>query len=275
MRLSRPAYVFTSIAAVLVLWFIIRMGFGSNLLVWRVSCLLGAWAPLIGALIFAYVRAVGDNEHSVGVAWLVRAIGMHCVLLWMIGVGDFLAGFATRDGRWIADVAAPLVLLGFAPVFLGCTAAVRWVQSVAKRVPRTVEKPALPVERASEAAFRGVRVVREKVTTTERATWGYVLGSVGIASNVLVPQHSIAVTALCAIACAAVATRNAQTFVPSVTLLATAPLVGLFARVSHGDVALWSALALAPWIAMLSIGALILPLDLSLRMREAPAPRAR
>jgi hypothetical protein len=272
MRWLRPVYVFTSIATVLVLWFGVRMGFGSDPLVWRVSCLLGAWAPLLGAVILAYVRAVGDREHTVGVAWLVRAIGMHCVLLWMIGVGDYLAGLGAGR-RWVADVAAPLVLLGFAPVFLGCFAAVEWVRSVAKRVPRSVERPALPIERSSEAAFRGVRVVRETVTTTERATWSYVLGFAGITGNLLAPQHAVAITVACAVASAVMATRNARGFVPSLLLLSTATVVALCMRVSDGQVSLWPALSIAPWIAMAAIAALVLPLDLTLRLREAPARR--
>ncbi|MFO0559326.1 MAG: hypothetical protein U0269_15020 [Polyangiales bacterium] len=273
MRWPRPVYVFSTVAAVLVLWFIARMGFGSNRVVWQLSCLLGAWAPLLSAVLFAYVRAVGDREHTVGVAWLVRAIGMHCVLLWMIGVGDWLAGFATPERRWIADVAAPVVLLGFAPAFAVSFAAVEWVRSVARRVPRTIEKPALPTERAHEAAFRGVRVVREAVSTEQRATWGYLLGATAIAANVLLPSHAFAVTAACALIAAVMATRNASAFVPSLSLLAFAPLVALVSRVSHGELAVFTALALAPWAMFAAVGALTLPLDVSLRFREAPAKR--
>lgn len=273
MRWPRPVFVFSTVAAVLVLWFIARMGFGSNRAVWQVSCLLGAWAPLLSAALFAYVRAVGDREHTVGVAWLVRAIGMHCVLLWMIGVGDWLAGFGTPERRWIADVAAPVVLLGFFPAFAASFAAVEWVRSVARRVPRTIEKPALPTERASEAAFRGVRVVREAVSTQQRATWGYLLGATAIAANVLAPSHAFAVTALCALVGAAMAARNARAFVPSLSLISFSPLFSLVSRVSHGELALFTALALAPWAMFAAIGAVTLPLDLSLRLRESPAKR--
>jgi hypothetical protein len=273
MRCLRPVYVLSTVAAVLILWFIARMGFGSNRVVWQLSCLFGAWAPLLSAVLFMYVRAVGDREHTVGVAWLVRAIAMHCVLLWMIGIGDWLVGFETPERRWIADLAAPIVLLGFAPAFAMSFAAIEWVRSVARRVPRTIEKPALPTERAHEAAFRGMRVVREAVRTEQRATWGYLLGATAITANILVPSYAFAVTTVCAVIAAVMATRNANAFVPSLSLLAFAPLAALVSRVSHGDLAVWTALALAPWTMFAAVGALTLPLDLSLRLREAPAKR--
>lgn len=271
MRLRRPVFVLTSIAAGLVLWFIVRMGMGSHLLVWKASCLLGAWAPLLSALLYAYVRTVQDREHSVGAAWLVRAIAMHCVLLWMIGVGDWLAGFGPQRNRWLADVAAPLVLLGFAPVFLGCHAAIEWVRSVAKRVPRSIEKPALPTERGEHAAFRGVRVVRETVHNPARATWAYVLGVAAVAGNVVVPEHAVGVTLAGALFGAILAMKNSRAFAPSIALLAAAPIAGVLTRAAHGDVAMWSAMAVAPWIAMVAVGALLLPLDLSLRLRDPAA----
>ena len=85
---ARPLLVLTLIAASMVAWFTVRMWAGHLPEVWRVSCLLGAWAPLGAAAVFLYVRAVGDREDSVFAAWLVRAIGMHFTLAWLGGASS-------------------------------------------------------------------------------------------------------------------------------------------------------------------------------------------
>jgi uncharacterized protein with NAD-binding domain and iron-sulfur cluster len=136
---ARPLLVLTLIAASMVAWFSVRMWAGDAPGVWRVSCILGAWAPLGAAAVFRYVRAVGDREDSVFAAWLVRAIGMHFTLAWLVGASDWLRGPPGSVHGWNSDLGAPLVFLSFAPVFAVCFGALAWIASVRARLPREPE----------------------------------------------------------------------------------------------------------------------------------------
>jgi hypothetical protein len=269
MRVTRPFIVLSFVATTLVAWFVIRMGFGEHPLVWRTSCLLGAWAPVLSSLLFVYVRSVGDREHSVSVAWLVRAIGMHCVLLWMCGIGDWLGGPPGGDRRWIADAGAPLVLLGFVPVFAITFTAVEWLRSVSKRIPHAFLRPAMPGERSSIEAFRGVELVRETVRIAPSPRAAYAIGGASIAASWVAPEHSIALCGLAGVALALACIKNARALVPSVLSLIGASVVAGSARVVHGADSLFHTLAVAPWAALAAIVALLVPLELALRARRA------
>jgi hypothetical protein len=268
MRHPRPAIVFTAVAAVFVLWFVARMGFGADPRVWRTSCLLGAWAPVLGASLLLYVRAVGEREHSVGVAWLVRAIGMHCVLLWMVGVGDWLGGPPGSSTRWIADVGAPLVLLGFFPVFAMTFAALEWARSVARRMPHAFDRPAMPDERGRVTVFRGVALVREQTPVAPVSRLAYALCALSVAASCAAPSPSLA--GLSALLLAVPCARNGRALVPSIASLSLCALVAALSA-AHRGADPWIALAIAPWGAIASVAVLLAPLELTLRARPAPA----
>lgn len=275
MRVTRPFIVLSLVATTLVAWFVVRMGFGAEPLVWRTSCLLGAWSPVLSVILLAYVRSVSDREHSVSVAWLVRAIGMHCVLLWMCGIGDWLGGPPGGDRRWIADAGAPLVLLGFVPVFATAFVAIEWLRSVSKRIPHAFVRPALPSERSSAVAFRGIELVRETVRIAPNPSSAYVIGAASIGASWIAPEHSIAICGLTAAALALACMKNARALVPSVLSLIGASFVAGSARVVHGADSLFHALAAAPWTALGAIVALLLPLEFALRARRDHAVVAR
>jgi len=130
----RPVALFGSIAAAMVLWLSTRMFLGDQLWVWKVSCLLGAWAPIGAAALILYVREVGDREDGWFMAWCVRAVGMHLTLVWMLGMSDWLRGPPHTPPQWNSDVGMPLVFLAFAPVLALSVAALQWTRSVAARV---------------------------------------------------------------------------------------------------------------------------------------------
>ncbi|MFO0628561.1 MAG: hypothetical protein U0325_23510 [Polyangiales bacterium] len=119
MRL-RPLLVLTPLAASLVVWFTARMWFGHDPSVWRASALLGGWAPVLAAALVAYLWREGHREDSVGAAWLARALGVHCALLWMVGVSDWLRGPPNTPPAWDIDSGTPLVFLAFAPCLALC-----------------------------------------------------------------------------------------------------------------------------------------------------------
>lgn len=108
------------LAAALVAWFMTRMWFGHDPAVWRVSTLLGGWAPVLAAALLTYLRREGHREGSVGAAWLARALGVHCALLWMVGASDWLRGPPHAPPAWNIDSGTPLVFLAFALCFALC-----------------------------------------------------------------------------------------------------------------------------------------------------------
>lgn len=158
----RPLTIFGSIATAMVAWLSTRMWCGDSLAVWRVSCVLGAWAPLGAAAVFHYIRVHGHREHTVLAAWLVRAIGMHCVLVWLVGISDWLRGPPQLVPVANADAVVPLVFVGFAPVFALSALLLHWALRVSARLsgvrPTTHATPVL-------APYRGLRAT----TTATRA----------------------------------------------------------------------------------------------------------
>lgn len=228
----RPLLVLTPLAAALVAWFMTRMWFGHDPTVWRVSTLLGGWAPVLAAALLTYLRREGHREDSVGAAWLARALGVHCVLLWMVGVSDWLRGPPNTPPAWNIDSGTPLVFLAFAPCFALCATAVHPLAALASapRAPtfRRVLDPTAthyraPPSRSGEGAARRVRANAPWVPP---AACAVILGAA-----LLAPVPPAVGAVLAAGLCGAVGTR--QTLVPSLAALAA-----LTARavVTGGDV---------------------------------------
>lgn len=145
----RPLHVFSVLAAAMVLWFTTRFWLGHSLAVWSLSATLGGWAPLFAAALVAYVQRVGPREDSLAAAWLVRALGVHSVLLWMVGASDWLRGPPDLPARWNVDAGTPLVFLAFAPYFTLCVVALRAI------TPRAAPRPlASPDRHVAEAHYR-------------------------------------------------------------------------------------------------------------------------
>jgi hypothetical protein len=269
MRALRPVVVLGTVASALVLWFVLRMAVGADPTVWRTSCLLGAWSPLLGAALLLYVRAIADREHSVGVAWLVRAIGMHCVLLWMVGVGDLLGGPPGDARRWLADAGAPLVLLGFVPVFALAFGALAWVRSIALRIPHSFLRPRMPDEREEVTAFRGVPLVRERVLSTPAPRAAYVIGALSLVACAHAPSHALAIAVGSAMLFALASARNSRAFAPSVLALALSCFVAAASAAAGGLLNPWVLFALTPWLAVAAIASMLAPLEWTLRRRHA------
>lgn len=146
----RPLAVLACLAAAMVGWLSVRMWAGDVDAVWRVSCVLGAWAPLGAAAVLRYVLAEGHRENNPAAAWVVRALGMHCVLLWLLGINDYLRGAPGTAPQWNADQGMPLVLLGFAPVLAASFVLLRWASGLPPRLARALTpRPGVPTPAAS------------------------------------------------------------------------------------------------------------------------------
>lgn len=130
----RPLVIFGSMAATMVLWLSTRMWLGDQLWVWKLSCVLGAWAPIGAAAVLLYVREAGHREDGVLAAWCVRALGMHWTLVWLVGMSDWLRGPPRTVPHWNSDAGMPLVFLAFIPVLALSVAALQWARSAAARV---------------------------------------------------------------------------------------------------------------------------------------------
>jgi hypothetical protein len=267
---ARPLVVFLLVAGLLVGWLSVRMWFGALPGVWRVSCLLGAWAPLAAAALFLYVREVGDREHSVGAAWLVRAIGMHCTLLWMLGTNDWLRGPPGHLARWDADLGAPLVLLWFVPAFALSLGTLEWARSLAQRLPGVVVRPAMPGETgAGTAPFRGLPLVATASPAPLRAPVAPLLVGSGACALAL-GSSDAPFWLLCAgaLVLGALTLRNHRALAPSITVLVALAAVVL-SRVGAHDATALVALGVAwPWLALAGVGCYLATVEALLRIRH-------
>jgi hypothetical protein len=247
----RPIAFFSVLATFMIAWLLTRMYAGQHPAVWTMSCMLGAWAPIAAAAIFQYVRAVADREHSVVVAWLVRACGMHLVLVWMLGASDWLRGPPGHPSGWNSDVGAPLVLVLFAPMFALGFIAVNWLTSVARRLAGNVMRPAGPAESSDgPAPFRGVAMVRAGAPLARPPLLAVIVGAAACvcAARGVVPAWMLECAAVLSLAlCTA---RNHRALRPSVAALVallalSGPHAGASNLVSRGVA--W------PWFALLAV----------------------
>ncbi len=262
-------------ASVMVVWFIVRMLGGGSYEVWRVSCLLGAWAPLASAAAFLYLQRVGDREDTVLAAWLVRAIGMHFVLAWMLGVSDWLRGPPGAVPALNADLAAPFVLASFFPAFALSFAALRWLVSVRRRLASSVPSPVRTVVLdADRVPYRGAGRVR--VTEAVRAfPWALAassaVGAVSVWLATAAPLSTPAVLGATAVALGVTSTLGAQAVAPSVVSLVCVALALVtrdLAAFSPGRAPLACAW---PWVATAGLGVYLVTLEARLRLLPPPA----
>lgn len=274
----RPVLLFATVATAMVFWLFVRMWWGVHHDVWTISCLLGAWAPLFAAATFEYVRAVGDREHSVLVAWLVRAIGMHFVLVWMLGASDWLRGPPGAAAHWNTDAGAPLVLLMFVPTFALGTLAVRWSLSVARRLADPVVRPMMPGERAAgPMPFRGVPLVVAGMPTARAPIAPFVVGAAACVLASDAASGAAPYMALCAaaLALAPLSTRNHRAIGPAVAVLLLVTAVALFPRGAALDPGAAVARGVAwPWLAVVSVGLYLATVEALLRGRRVPGRAA-
>lgn len=272
MMRARPLFVFVLVAGSMVAWLSVRMWGGGDSGVWKVSCLLGAWAPLMAASLFLYVRRVGDRESSVLAAWLVRAIGMHCVLVWMLGVSDWLRGPPRQPSQWNTDVGAPLVMLSFVPVFVLSVALLQWLCSVARRLRGTLLRPTMPSDGTHRAIpFRGL-----PLATTMPSTKRLPVGSIGVGGMACLlafdaPEPSYWLVAAAAVVLAALTVQNDRALAPSVTGLIA--LVGvLLARQPATEDTEAVALGMSwPWLSALAVALYLAIVEGWLRLRREAA----
>jgi len=238
----RPVVIFGTIAATMVCWLSTRMWLGDVLTVWKVSCLLGAWAPIGAAAVFLYVREVGDNEHGVFAAWCVRAIGMHWTLVWLVGMSDWLRGPPHTPPAWNSDVGMPVVFLAFIPVFALSVAALQWTRSVAARFGehlRARQAGALHVVDGARSPYRGaITELRRVVPPLAPAPFAPVLiGAVGLGATWVALSTSLSSATVLfgtAVALGLASLRTARAVEPSAcALVAVGGL--LVTRAQHFD----------------------------------------
>lgn len=262
----RPLFVLMGVATSMVAWFIVRMWGSGTYEVWRASCLLGAWAPLVSAAAFLYIQRVGDREHGVAAAWLVRAIGMHFVLAWLLGVSDWLRGPPGSVTMRNVDLVAPLALAAFFPVFGVGFTAFRWLLSVRRRlasraVPtRVVERDAVPVPYRGAGPLRAtVEARRSPVAAVVSALLG--AGAVALASSV--PWSTPWVLGVSGVALGFVAPLGAQAMAPSVvSLVCVAATLVSRRALSLGHI---PSAGVWPWVALAGVGVYLCAIEARLR----------
>lgn len=268
---ARPTWVFVTMATLLVGWLSLRMWSGDSVPVWQVSVVLAAFAPFAAAAVFRYIVAVADRESRVLVAWLVRAISMHWVLVWMVGVADLLRGMpGSPTGRnW--DALAPLVLLGFFPAFGACFGVLRWGESLAKRMTHAVLRPVRPGERHERAtAFRGVTLVPEEGSPVRAVRVPALVGALGIAALCAAGREAHPwIAGAAALALASGTLRRPSAHVPSVIALAGL-VVEVQARAFEAGAWMHSVMAL-PWLSLATVALYLGALESGLRVRARAA----
>ncbi len=218
----RPIVVFGAVASAMVCWLSARMWCGDSYAVWRLSCILGAWAPLGAAAVVLYVRATGHRESSVLAAWLVRAIGMHWVLVWLVGISDWLRGPPRAVPAWNTDVGMPLVFLAFVPVFALSVAALGWMLSLARRMA-----PRHPTSTSSDSdaptPYRGARASRLSLAPAAPSRAPVLASAVGAASAwvaLAAPVDPTMVLGASALALAVMSFRSPRAMAPSAVSIA-------------------------------------------------------
>lgn len=218
----RPIVVFGAVAAAMVCWLTTRMWCGDSFAVWRLSCLLGAWAPLGAAGVFLYVRATGHRESSVLAAWLVRAIGMHWVLVWLVGISDWLRGPPRAVPAWNSDLGMPVVFLAFVPVFALSVAALAWMLSVSRRMRARHTTSTSSVE-AAPTPYRGAGRARSALSPAAPSRAPLLASAVGAVSAwtaLAAPVDPTMVLGASAMLLAVMSSRSPRAMTPSVVSIA-------------------------------------------------------
>jgi hypothetical protein len=238
------------------------MWFGGERSVWMTSCLLGAWAPLGAAAFFLYIRAIADREDTVLVAWLVRALGMHCVLVWMLGFSDWMSGPPGQQPRWNADIGAPIALLLFVPTFAVSYFALHRLKSLAQRIVQPILRPAMPNERDGEVIpFRGLSLVNGGPPIARTPLAPFVVGGVAFATVITTPAMPYWILPAAAIALAIGTIRNHRALAPSVVVLGALALM-LVARNDIGDAETLVREGVQwPWLALVGLGFYLVALE--------------
>jgi hypothetical protein len=256
----RPLHVLTGVAASLVTWFSIRMWCGGMYDVWRGSVLLGAWSPLLAASLYLYVRDVGEREHTVFAAWLARAIGMHCVLAWLIGMFDIVHGPPGTRGSMIADVIAPFALVAFVPVFGLFATVLRWAQSLRTRLPEPTRTTRREVTSVT-VAYRGVLPVALVDERLPAHTWLTMMAGAVFLVTAMVSTTATATTALSSLGLGFMSAFGKRMMLPSAAILAcVAGCVSV--QVTHS---LFTAACVTPWVLLAGTATFLATAELRLR----------
>jgi hypothetical protein len=243
----RPLSVWIVLGTTLIAWFSVRMLLGRHLLVWQVSTLLGAWAPLFAAGLFLHLWETSHREPSALAAWMVRALAMHSVLLWLVGVNDHLRGPPGAPSAWNADLGGPLLLVAFVPVFALTTGALAWLHSVASRLLGDPRRTLLArVRPGRPAPYRGVAFDATELPPPPFATtpWAVGVASLGLAALGASP---LTVLAAAVVGLAAVTAPGTRSVTPSVGCLGLVCAALLLGPTAHQTPLLARGQAL-PWV---------------------------
>ena len=268
MRTIKPVVVLGVLATALVLWLMTRMWFGELPLVWKISGILGAWSPVLAAVLYMYVRHIAEREHHILVAWLTRALGMHVVLLWMIGINDWLAGPPGMAPRWDRDAGGPVALVLFFPVFFLTFGALEWLRRVNFKLTHRYLQPVLPQESDRTVPNRGSSFVTSTLTHSP-ALWAPSLVVMGacVGAAMFPSSQGWIVGSVAAGACVHTLLRPAQ-LLPYVVALGCSVLFTTVSTIHAQTVSPMIALAIAPWVLVAAIVALVSVNDTAARLRQ-------
>ncbi|MBI5516288.1 MAG: hypothetical protein HY909_21055 [Deltaproteobacteria bacterium] len=249
----RPLSVWVALGTSLVVWFAARMLYGERLLVWQVSALLGAWAPILAAGLFLHLRATSHRESSALAAWMVRALAMHSVLLWLVGANDWLRGPPGRPSHWNADLGGPVLLVAFVPVFLVTALALHWHESVAARLlggPRwELLARVRPGRPARPAPYRGVAFDAREEPLPPFATRPWVVGLLGLGLSLLGVGGGWVVPGT-VLGLAAVTAPGTRSVAPSTAALAVVTAAQVFGAPASDASALLLRGQCLPWLVL-------------------------
>lgn len=262
--------VLMTLATAMVAWFVVRMCAGASIDVWRVSCFLGACAPLASAAALLYIQRVGDREDSVLAAWLVRAIGMHFVLAWLLGVSDWLRGPPGVAPTLNADMVAPLVLASFFPVFGVGFVTFRWLVSVTARLAAARPPATRTVDlEAHRVPYRGalrLRVTESVAGFPTALVAACALGAASVCFALVAPWSVTAILCATAVTLGATSTLGAPAVLPSVaSLICVAG--ALLTRQLSTHTGSYPLACAWPWVALAGLGVYLSTLEAALRLR--------
>jgi hypothetical protein len=169
----------------------------------------------------------------------VRAIGMHWILVWLVGMSDWLRGPPHAVAQWNSDAGMPIVFLAFAPVLALSVAALQWTRSVAARIAAHARQPGgLRVVDGPPAPYRDAATELRAAPPPAPPSFAPVLaGAVGLgatwaALSTALPAGPVLVGTAAALGFASL--RSARAVAPSV--LALCAVGGLLVtRAQHLD----------------------------------------